>query len=437
MRYTVEEKRKPILIITYYWPPSGGAGVQRWLKFSKYLPEFGWDPIIFTPENPDFDQKDSSLEKDINPSVEVLKFPIWEPYGLFKRLTGKKELKQGQVLESGSGGVFKKFAIWIRGNLFVPDPKIFWVKPSADYLMSILETNEVKHIITTGPPHSIHLIGKRLKLRNPALTWVADFRDPWSQWDILKRMKISPFIWKKHLKLEQEVLKMSDAILATGPRAAAEFKALGARRTHFITNGFDSSDIQFDQNFDVSSNFVISHLGMLSKHRNPENLWKALHELCEVDDFHDHLELRFTGILSSEVEASILSYPRLKDKLVTRTSVTHDKVHQGYLSSNLLLLLQTNNEGSVSQLPGKLFEYLSAKRPILAIGVEGNDIAKIIADCSAGGSFNYNSYAELKQFLLQEYLAWKSNSSRWKFEDIDRFERRNLTKELSDWLRSL
>ena len=148
----MDNQLKPILIVTYYWPPSGGAGVQRWLKFSKFLPEFGWRPIIFTPENPDFDLKDESLLKDINPEVEVLKFPIWEPYRIFKKLTGQKEIKQGQILESSKRSSLKSLAIWIRGNLFVPDPRVFWVKPSVNYLQGILETNGIKHIITTGPP---------------------------------------------------------------------------------------------------------------------------------------------------------------------------------------------------------------------------------------------------------------------------------------------
>lgn len=432
----MEEKRRPILIITYYWPPSGGAGVQRWLKFSKYLPEFGWDPIVFTPENPDFDQKDYSLENDINSAVEVLKFPIWEPYGLFKKVSGKKELKQGQILETGKGGLFKRIAVWLRGNFFVPDPKRFWRKPSVEYLMSILETNEIKHVITTGPPHSIHLIGRDLKLKNPSITWVADFRDPWSQWDILKQMRITPFIWKKHLKLEQEVLKISDVVLATGPTAAKEFKALGARRTHFITNGYDREDLKGNPDR-LSDKFTISHVGMLSKHRNPENLWAVLDELCDNEDFFNALSLKLTGILSVEVESSILRHPKLKEKLLSKSSIPHDQVYDEYLSSDLLLLVQTDKAGATSQLPGKLFEYLSVKRPILAIGQVGNDISGILENCSAGMSFNYDVKEQLRSFILAEFHAWKSKSSRWTFADIEQYERRNLTKKLSEWLLSL
>ncbi|MBO3697995.1 glycosyl transferase [Roseivirga sp. E12] len=433
----MEEKRRPILIVTYYWPPSGGAGVQRWLKFTKYLTEFGWDPIIFTPENPDFDQRDSSLEKDINPAIEVLKFPIWEPYSLFKRLTGKKELKQGQILESKNTGWAKKISVWLRGNFFIPDPRIFWVKPASNYLLSILETNEIKHFITTGPPHSVHLIGKRLKLRNPALTWIADFRDPWSQWDILKQMHISSFVWKKHLKLEQEVLKVSDAILATGPTAANEFKALGARRAHFVTNGFDLEDVGEKKVEQPTTEFVVSHVGMLSKNRNPENLWSVLDELCEDQTFYEALNLKLTGILSTEVQDAISAYPRLKERLSTQDSIPHDKVYQEYLSSNLLLLVQTNDDGAASQLPGKLFEYLSAKRPVLAIGRQDNDISKIIQSCSAGESFQYDSRDELKAFIQGEFEDWKSGDSKWQFSNIERYERRNLAKDLSEWLLSL
>jgi len=433
---TVEEKRKPILIITYYWPPSGGAGVQRWLKFSKYLPEFGWDPIIFTPENPDFDQKDSSLEKDVNSTVEVLKFPIWEPYGLFKRLSGKKELKQGQVLETGNDSLLKKVAVWVRGNLFVPDPKRFWRKPSVDYLMSILETNEIKHVITTGPPHSMHLIGRDLKLKNPSMTWVADFRDPWSQWDILKRMRITSFVWKKHLKLEQEVLKIADAVLATGPSAAEELKALGARRTHYITNGFDRDDLK-EETEKPSDKFVISHVGMLSHFRNPENLWLVLNELCQDEAFFNALSLRLTGILSAEVESSIMRYAKLKEKLTCKPSIPHEQVYGEYLQSNLLLLIQTDSQGATSQLPGKLFEYLSAKRPILAIGRAGNDISGILKATSAGEGFQYDEKDDLKSFILEEFNAWKSKGSRWVFKDIERYGRRSLTQDLSTWLLSL
>lgn len=432
-----EENRKRILVITYYWPPSGGAGVQRWLKFTKYLPEFGWDPIVFTPENPDFELKDESLSNDVNDQIEVLKFPIWEPYKLFKRLSGNKSIKQGQILESGKRSVFKKMAIWVRGNLFVPDPRIFWVKPSVQYLESILQTNNIKHIITTGPPHSVHLIGKGLKLKNPSLTWIADFRDPWSQWDILKKMRISSFIWKKHLKLEESVLKMADSVLATGPTAAQEFRDLGARRVHSITNGYDRDDGPPSVKPIKGDKFVISHLGMLSESRNPEALWGALEGLCNQPEFYEAFELHLTGILSPEVLSTVNRYPKLITKLYLKESIPHSEVFKAYKESNILVLLQTKAKGATSQLPGKLFEYLSAKRPILALGARGNDISEILNSTKSGKSFDYNQSGELKRFITDEFSAWAANRSNWEFKNIEKFERKNLTKELSIWLESI
>ena len=249
--------------------------------------------MIFTPEKPDFNLKDESLRKDINPDIEVLKFPIWEPYKIFKLLSRNKKLNQGQVLEGAKTSVFKKIAIWLRGNLFIPDPKRFWIKPSVEYLLSILETNEIKHIITTGPPHSVHLIGRDLKLKNPILTWVADFRDPWTEWTILKRMNISSPIWRKHKRMEQEVLKMSDLTLATGPTASDELKILGARRVDFITNGFDKNDYSNIQEESRGSVFQMTYVGMLSMERNPSVLWEVLDELCQDSAFSDEFSVKY------------------------------------------------------------------------------------------------------------------------------------------------
>ncbi|OEJ99970.1 glycosyltransferase family protein [Roseivirga misakiensis] len=430
------EKRKRILVITYYWPPSGGAGVQRWLKFTKYLPDFGWDPIVFTPENPDFDLKDESLLEDVEERIEVLKFPIWEPYKIFKRLSGNKTIKQGQILETEKQSIFKQLAIWLRGNLFVPDPRIFWVKPSVEYLSSIIQTNEIKHVITTGPPHSVHLIGKGLKLKNPALTWIADFRDPWSGWDILRKMKITSFIWKKHFKLEESVLKMSDAVLATGPTAAREFKDLGARKVHYITNGYDGADLNVTQTHAKTSEFRVSHVGMLSADRNPQVLWQVLDELCNDHEFKAALRIKLVGILSPNVIASIREHKHIADLFETHDSVPHAEVFDTYQASEILLLLQTNIEGTNSQLPGKLFEYLSARRPILALGGE-NDISDILSETDSGASFTYQDENGLKKFILEAYNAWRNKEPQWSFKNIDKYERRTLTSELSEWLDSI
>lgn len=417
---------KPVLIVTYYWPPSGGAGVQRWLKFSKYLPSYGWRPIVFTPENPDFDLKDESLVHDIHPEVEVLKFPIWEPYSIFKKLSGQKELKQGQILEDANNSLLKQLAVWLRGNLFVPDPKIFWVKPASNYLLSILETNHIRHVITTGPPHSLHLIGKRLKMKVPSLTWVADFRDPWTQWEILQEMKITAPLWKRHQKLEQEVIKVSDALLVTSQSARDEFKRLGARSVKVITNGYDDAD-EMPEQLNRDQKFILSHVGMLSRQRNPKNLWKAIDALAVT---HADMALKLIGILSDEVRNEVEQHVALKKCTTIEPSVPHQEVFSLYAQSNVLILIQTQTERLQTQLPGKLFEYLRAKKPILAIGDVHSDLATILRECNAGKCFDYDDYTGIKEFLEAAYEQQLDLT----YENIEQYSRHQLTGQLATWL---
>lgn len=423
----MKKELKPILIITYYWPPSGGAGVQRWLKFSKYLPEFGWRPIIFTPENPDFDLKDESLLQDINPEVEVLKFPIWEPYRIFKKLSGQKELKQGQILEDARNSWMKSMAVWLRGNLFVPDPKVFWVKPSVNYLMSILEANGIKHMVTTGPPHSMHLIGARLKMKVPSLTWIADFRDPWTEWEILQAMKITAPVWKKHKKLEQQVIKVADSLLVTSPSARDEFQQLGARRVEVITNGYDEVE-PTELEPQTSEIFVISHIGMLSNQRNPEKLWAALEEV--MGNSKQPVTVRLTGIISPQVLDSVQQHQQLSQRLELSESVPHNQVHQLYAESDLLLLIQTQTNRKQTQLPGKLFEYLQARKPILCIGDVHSDLAKILEETNSGRCFDYADEEGISGFL-QKALLKELNLT---FENTSQYSRKALTEKLAAWL---
>lgn len=424
----MKKELKPILIITYYWPPSGGAGVQRWLKFSKYLPEHGWRPIIFTPENPDFDLKDESLLKDIDPEVEVLKFPIWEPYRIFKKLSGQKELKQGQILESSKKSFFKQLAIWIRGNIFVPDPKVFWVKSSVNYLQGILESNEIKHVVTTGPPHSMHLIGMKLKMKVPSLTWIADFRDPWTKWEILHEMKISRAVWRKHQKLEQQVFKVADSLLVTSPSAKEEFKELGARRVEVITNGFDEVDFE-GLPIANSDGLIISHVGMLSSQRNPKLLWEILSELA----LNHSLELRLTGIISDEVLDDIKANVPLSKALKVQDSIPHNELPALYAQSSVLLLIQTKTDRLQTQLPGKLFEYLQAKKPILCIGDTESDLARILTETDSGQCFSYDDHEDIAEFLGKSARG----EQLFTFKNIDRFSRRKLTEKLAIWLTQL
>ena len=374
---------KKVLIVTYYWPPSGGGGVQRWLKFAKYLPDFGWEPIIFTPENPQFDQVDESLLEDVDPQLEVLKFPIWEPYHLFKKITGKRELKQGQVLEDGDNSFMKKLSIWLRGNLFIPDPRRFWIKPSVEYLNGLVKSNNIKTIISTGPPHSMHLIGMKVKMANPTINWVADFRDPWSEWDILHKFSLTKFSLNKHKALEQKVLKTANHILTVSENWKSDFERLGARRASTITNGYDSEDITASHS--RMDKFRVCHLGMLNDFRNPEVFWQALTEILEANEnFREDFELSLVGILSEKVSSQLEQNELLKPRVVLQDYVAHSEVNKVYTESSVLLLILNDSTNAKGHLPGKLFEYLAASVPIIGIGDTNGDASKILEDTRSG-----------------------------------------------------
>uniref|UniRef100_UPI0040480D30 glycosyltransferase n=3 Tax=Roseivirga sp. TaxID=1964215 RepID=UPI0040480D30 len=432
-----ETSTKKVLIITYYWPPSGGGGVQRWLKFAKYLPQYGWEPIIFTPENPDFDLKDLSLLEDIPKEVEVLKFPIWEPYSIFKKLSGRKELKQGQVLEGGRRGLLSSLAIWLRGNLFIPDPKLYWVKPSVNYISSILASNQIETIVTTGPPHSMHLIGLKLKMKQPTLTWVADFRDPWTKWDILSQFKMSKWAWAKHKQLEQNVIRSADCVLTVSNSWKRDFEKLGAKRARVITNGFDAADFTSEKLGNGPTQFVISHIGMLNVYRNPEWLWAVLEEMVSEGAFSNDLKIEFIGILSDDVLKSFENYPNLKPLIQKENYLSHDKVIEKYDQSSLLLLLQNDSENANGHLPGKFFEYLGARRTILCVGNRKSDLSQILKETKAGQVFDSKSSAELKVFLIEAYQQWQTGNPQGHGENIGRFERKSLTGDLDQLLNSL
>jgi glycosyltransferase involved in cell wall biosynthesis len=288
---------KKVLIITYYWPPSGGSGVQRWLKFVKYLDREGWDTLVFTPENPSFTVQDPSLQKDVPPKTEVLRLPIWEPYKLFQRLSGvagnKKNVAPSDFITTGKKSFFQSVSSWVRGNLFIPDPRVFWVKPSVTFLSDLIVSNNIDKIITTGPPHSIHLIGLELKKKHPSLKWVADFRDPWSEWDILDTLSLTSLARTRHKKLEYQVLKHADRVVTIAPFHVRRFTALGGRPVDLITNGFDTDDFKGIVKR-RTEHFTIRHIGVVDELRDPRPFMNAVARLLAADpSFRNSVSIEF------------------------------------------------------------------------------------------------------------------------------------------------
>ena len=370
---------KRVLIVTYYWPPNGGAGVQRWLKFVKYLPQHGWQPVVYTPENPELVAEDPGLLDDVPREAEVIKRRISEPYGLYKRLTGrgaKEKVHTAFLSEEKREGWRDRMALWVRSNFFIPDARVGWVGPSVRFLKQYLREHPVDVVVTTGPPHSMHLIGLRLK-RALGIRWVADFRDPWTNIDFYRQLKLSRSADRRHRRLEAEVLREADTVVAVGWTLADELRDLGAKRVEVITNGFDPADVP-DPPEAVDGRFSLVHVGSLTATRNAPGLWKALAERCAGDpEFAARFVLRFVGPVDHTVLDSIAE-AGLADKVERIGPVDHAQAMREMQRARVLLLLLNDTANAKGILTSKLFEYLAVGRPILAVGPKDGDVARVL-----------------------------------------------------------
>lgn len=427
---------KKVLIITYYWPPSGGAGVQRGLKFAKYLRDFGWEPIIYTVENGEYPVIDISLEKDIPKGITVIKRPILEPYTFYRLLIGeKKEKKMNPAFlsEKKKKTLAQKIAIWIRGNFFIPDARMFWINPSVNYLKKYLTENKVDAIMSTSPPHSVHLIAMKLH-KELKLPWVADFRDPWTKIDFYPELKLTPWADKKHHQLEKEVLSTADAVISIGETIKNEFEEIVPRKYDVITNGYDEGDVQLTDKIERDKKFSIVHLGTLVETYKPLILWKALKELVsENKQFAKDLEIKLIGKADANVIKSI-EENNLTKYLTLLDYIPHDQVTRMQKQSQVLLMKINETPSARGIITGKMFEYLASHRPILLIGPEDGDAAKIINEAGAGVVNNYTDVTALKSKILSFYNQYESGTLEVNPKGIDKYSRKNLTGKLVEVL---
>lgn len=426
---------KKILIISYYWPPAGGPGVQRWLKFVKYLPDFGWKPTVFIPENPSYPIVDDTLEKDVSENLEIIKTKIWEPYQIAE-FFGKdnKKFKAGQFDVGKNQSLKSRLSIWVRGNFFIPDARVFWVNPSVNYLKKYLKENHFDALVTTGPPHSVHLIGLNLKKEFPNLKWISDFRDPWTEISYYRHLKLTKFADRKHRNLEQKVFENADITLATSYADAENFKKKGANAA-CITNGFDVDNQELGtENSEPSTQFTLSYIGVLEQLRNPEVLWRVLNDLIkENEDFRKNFQLKFVGRIDDRILDKITS-SELNNSVKNLGYLPHSEANLEMQNSDLLLITNFPEDKSKGIIPGKIFEYLATKKQIISFGPKDSDVKRILEETHAGKHFSYDDYESLKAFILEKFNDWKSGNLSSNTENIEQFSRKNLTKKLAEIL---
>ena len=422
--------KKKALIITYYWPPAGGPGVQRWLKFVKYLPEFHIAPIVYIPENPNYPIIDESLLSEVPENLTILKQPIKEPYKLAAFLSKKesKRISKGIIHRPKSQSVIEKLLLYIRGNYFIPDARKNWVKPSVAFLSQYIQENNIETIITSGPPHSLHLIGLQLK-QSLGVKWLADFRDPWTSIGYHKQLKLSKSSAAKHKQLEHDVLQNADKIITTSYTTSSQFQNIVNKDITTITNGYDTFETAEKI---LDKKFTCSHIGSLLSERNPKVLWKAFQELIkENENFKNNFQLNLIGVVSDDVLNSIYEHD-LKQYVNSVGYVSHEEAITYQNRSQVLLLVEIDSEETKCIIPGKLFEYMVSERPIIAIGPKDSDVEIIIKQTNTGNYFTYKDFASLKNLILEHFAAFQKGNLRSHPIGLQKYHRKQLTKQLSE-----
>lgn len=426
---------KRVLIITYYWPPSGGAGVQRWLKFVKYLNEFGWEPVVYTPLNPEMPYTDESLMSDIPPHTEIIQKAISEPYQWYRKFTGKRK---GEVFQHGflkeedtqSDKSRESLALWIRGNIFIPDARVLWLRPSVNFLKNYMKEKPVELIVSTGPPHSLHLIAKRLK-KKLNLPWIADFRDPWTEIYYFDKLKLTALSKRIHQRMERKVLGQADHIVVVGNTMKKDFQKLTTTAISTITNGYDHEDFQQIKSGQADK-FRILYTGMFLPDQNPPELWEALAELLKEDkEFAANLEIKLVGKTDRTILEEIKKQ-QLQEYVSLQDYVPHSEVPALQRQAAVLLLCINRIPNAAYILTGKVFEYLNAGKPILAICPENSDIAHIIRETKSGFIAPFNQKEVVKTHIRTLFDDFKKQRPSIHPQNIENYSRRMLTRKMAE-----
>ena len=429
---------KRVLIISYYWPPTGGSGVQRWVKFAKYLPAEGWQPVIYTPENPEQLAVDASLEAEVPTEAEIIRRRIVEPYEMYKKLLRKsghsKEVVEVNPVNAQNKSFLQKVAMWIRGNFFRPDPRCLWIRPSVRFLKKYLKEHPVDLIVSTGPPQSIHMIGRKLA-RETGLPWIADFRDPWTKIFYFKHLSMTRATERWHHKMEKKVLDDATAVVAVSPLVQQDFQAMTQTPVDLITNGFDECDFH-QEPFKMAEGgpqqlFTITHTGLFAADGNPTVLWEVLAEKCRTcEEFRKSLRINLIGKTDEQIIKAAHD-AGLGDNVYDLGYQHHARAVDEQRKASLLILPLRKEPEYKAVLPGKLFEYMASYRPILGIGQPDGAMSMILDSTKTGVVFDWEDKVAIAKYIDECWEKHLEGSLRVEGSDISQFTRRNLTRRMA------
>ncbi len=422
---TQKSQRKKVLIITYYWPPAGGPGVQRVLKFAKYLPEFGWDPIILTVKDGEFPAYDESLLKDISPDTKIYHTRSLEPFTIYKPLLGQKKDSRidNYVLKNKKQGWLPRFFKWIRFNVFIPDARVGWVPFAVRRGKQIIREENIDVIFSTSPPHSLQLAAYQLA-RQSGKPWVADFRDPWTTIVYYQDESRIALAHKLDQKWERQVLTKADQVVTISHTIKNDLDEIAQRQdTQVIYNGYDAEDFQISTQKSEHSKIVITYAGFLSDTRIPHALLEVLssNPAGSLDQIVLHLYGKTSPGFDRQVEKL-----KLRHKIIKPGYVEHSVLVQKLRESDALLMVVDHVSDNKGILTGKLFDYMGAGKPIIAIGPRDGEVEGIIQDSASGWYIEYEDTEKMKACLdqlISGVLSFQFNTAP--------YERKNLTGQLA------
>jgi glycosyltransferase involved in cell wall biosynthesis len=419
-----------VLIITYYWPPSGGAGVQRWLKFAKYLPEFGWEPVILSvdPAYAAYPVTDFSLKDDLRGSVKVYLTPATDYFSIYSK--DKSRIPSAGFANNIDNTFKGKFLRFVRGNFFLPDPRRGWNRYAFREACELIESEGISNVVTTSPPHSTQLIGLKIKKKYEAVNWIADLRDPWTDIYYYKQFYPTNISKKIDQTLEKRVLRKADRIITVGESLKSLFasKEEGIeKKMTILSNGFDESDFKGIKII-KPSRVTLTYVGTLSDIYPIEGLLSSLKSYRSAGyDF----TIRFVGSVSAKTKDLINScLPEAAVEFLPY--VAHSEAIKFMLNSTMLILIIPSHQSNKGIITGKLFEYMASGRPILCLGPVDGDAAKIISNCRSGETFNYDDTLKIYDFILNA----NKYSGSYNNEAVKSFSRFNLTKRFAELLTS-
>jgi glycosyltransferase involved in cell wall biosynthesis len=418
---------KKVLIIAYYWPPTGGSGVQRWLKFVKNLQEFGWEPIIYTPEKPNVQERDETLLIEVPPGIKVLKTPVFEVSKFFGQ---QGKTNQSNRDPSIISKLKKTLGNYIRGNCFIPDPRILWVNPSVKFLSNYLQQNKIDAIVSTGPPHSLHLIALKIAKKH-GIPWLADFRDPWLEILNFHGFSVSSKTLKKHEQLLKQVLTNANSIVAVHESVRKRFMQQTIVPVKLITNGYDLSDLESTSPINLEEGKLnLVFVGIFYNIRNSVAFWQGLSELIAQDPFFgNELRLTFVGKIHQEIMNDLEKYGLLARCYFTGY-IPHSIAVSYQKQADALLLFTPALPEFKYEIPAKLFEYLAVRKPIICIADPDNDSAQIVTKMKAGFVIHPEKKAEIKEVIHKIWDLFRKGELRVNPENLEQYERKNLTKSL-------